>query len=229
RRPLPSPSWPMRPSTAAQPTCPAPRALVAQPSLAKSAMRDPINGSWHRSLGIGGLLGSSAPWFRTSLLLLLSGCTNGQPAGPGTLVFLIETMPANLDPRIGTDAQSQRLHSLLFSGLLERDVEMNLRGDLAERWESPDPLTFIFHLRRGVRFHNGLPLTAADVKFSYDSILSGQIHTPKRGTFRMLAAVDAPDPATVVFHLREPYASFLWNLARPAVGIVPAGSGADLA
>lgn len=203
-------------------------------------MRDPNNGSWRprQSIGIGGLLGSSAsracsasvlPWFLASLLPLLSGCSSGKPAGPGTVVFLIETMPANFDPRIGTDAQSQRLHSLLFSGLLERDMQMNLRGDLAERWESPDPLTFIFHLRRGVRFHNGLPLTAADVKFSYDSILSGAIRTPKRGTFRMVASIDAPDPATVVFHLREPYASFLWNLVRPAVGIVPAGSGADLA
>jgi len=138
-------------------------------------------------------------------------------------------MPANLDPRIGTDAQSQRLHSLLFSGLLERDAEMNLRGDLAERWESPDPLTYVFHLRRGARFHNGRPLTSADVKFTFDSILSGAIKTPKRGAFRMLAAVETPDAATVVFRLREPFASFLWNLARPSVGIVPADATADLA
>ncbi|HEX2712304.1 MAG TPA: ABC transporter substrate-binding protein, partial [Candidatus Acidoferrales bacterium] len=64
-------------------------------------------------------------------------------------------MPTNLDPRIGTDAQSQRLDSLIFSGLLERDAQMNLRGDLAERWETPDLLTYVFYLRRGVRFHDG--------------------------------------------------------------------------
>ena len=76
-------------------------------------------------------------------------------ADPNTVVFLIETMPANLDPRIGTDAQSQRLHSLIFSSLLERDENMDLRGDLASRWESPDPLTYVFHLREHVYFHDG--------------------------------------------------------------------------
>ena len=138
-------------------------------------------------------------------------------------------MPANLDPRIGTDAQSQHLGSLLFSSLLERDAQMNLRGDLAERWESPDPLTYVFHLRRGVRFHNGQPLTSADVKFTFDSILSGAVKTPKRGAFRVLAGVETPDAQTVIFRLREPYASFPWNLVRPAVGIVPAGTPADFA
>ena len=138
-------------------------------------------------------------------------------------------MPANLDPRIGTDAQSQHIDSLLFSGLLDRDAQMNLRGDLAESWESPDPLTYVFHLRRGVRFHNGRPLTSADVKYTFDSILSGAIKTPKRGSFRALASVETPDAQTVIFRLREPYASFPWNLVRPAVGIVPAGAGADFA
>jgi len=162
-----------------------------------------------------------------SVLLCLTGCSRHPAAEPGTVTFLIETMPANLDPRIGTDAWSQHLDSLLFSGLLQRDAQMNLRGDLAERWESPDPLTYVFHLRRGVRFHNGQPLTSADVKFTFDSILSGAVKTTKRGAFRMLAAVEAPDASTVVFRLREPFASFPWNLARPGVGIVPASAGGD--
>jgi len=164
-----------------------------------------------------------------TFLLLHASCSSPQAADPGTVTFLIDTMPANLDPRIGTDAQSQRLHSLVFSGLLERDAEMNLHGDLAERWESPDPLTYVFHLRRGVRFHNGRELTSVDVKSTFDSILSGAIKTPKRGAFRTLAAVETPDAATVVFRLREPFASFLWNLTRPSVGIVPADAAADFA
>ncbi len=172
---------------------------------------------------------SLLPCLLASVLLLLTGCSRSPAAEPGRVTFLIETMPANLDPRIGTDAQSQHLDSLLFSGLLERDAQMNLRGDLAERWEAPDPLTYVFHLRRGVRFHNGQPLTSADVKFTFDSILSGAVKTTKRGTFRMLAAVEAPDASTVVFRLREPFASFPWNLVRPGVGIVPAGAGADFA
>ena len=172
---------------------------------------------------------SLLPCLLASVLLLLTGCSRNPAAEPGRVTFLIETMPANLDPRIGTDAWSQRLDSLLFSGLLERDAQMDLRGDLAERWEAPDPLTYVFHLRRGVRFHNGQPLTSTDVKFTFDSILSGAVKTTKRGTFRMLAAVEAPDASTVVFRLREPFASFPWNLVRPGVGIVPAGAGADFA
>src|SRR5712692_8461528 len=163
------------------------------------------------------------PCLLASLLLLFAGCSPNRAAEPDTINFLIETMPANLDPRIGTDAQSQHVDSLLFSGLLDRDAQMNLRGDLAESWESPDPLTYVFHLRRGVRFHNGRPLTSADVKYTFDSILSGAIKTPKRGSFRALASVETPDAQTVIFHLREPYASFPWNLVRPAVGLVPAG------
>lgn len=155
-------------------------------------------------------------------LLFLAGCGSGRTAPePGTLVFLIETMPANLDPRIGTDAQSQYLDSLIFSGLVQRDAQMNLQPDLAERWDIPNPLTYIFHLRRGVRFHNGQPLVAADVKYTFDSILSGAVKTPKRGTFPMVESVEAPDDSTVIFRLREPFASLLWNLTRPGVGIVP--------
>ncbi len=159
----------------------------------------------------------------------LAACSRSPATAPGTVTFLIESMPASLDPRIGADVQSERLHSLLFSGLVERDARMNIQGDLAETWETPDPLTYVFHLRRGVQFHDGRPLTSADVKFTFDSILSNAISAPKRSSFRMVKQIDAPDPATVIFHLSEPYASFLWNLARPAMGIVPQGAGADFA
>ena len=171
-----------------------------------------------------------APYSALLIVLCVSLATcSSRPAESNSVVFLIETMPANLDPRIGTDAQSQRLHSLIFSGLLQRDAQMNPQPDLAERWETPDPLTYIFRLRRGVRFHDGRSLTSADVKFTFDSILRGEIKTPKRGAFRMVAGIDAPDDFTVVFHLKEPFASFLWNLVRPAVGIVPADAPADFA
>ncbi len=168
-----------------------------------------------RLVALGLLLTASAAF-------VLSCASNS--ADPGTVIFLIPTMPTDLDPRIGVDAQSERIHSLLFSGLLERDEQMNLRGDLADRWENPDPLTYVFHLRQGVRFHDGRALTSADVKFTFDSIQNGSVSTLKRGAYRTISAIEAPDPGTVIFHLTEPNASLLWNLARPAIGIVPAGS-----
>ena len=136
-------------------------------------------------------------------------------------------MPTNLDPRIGTDAVSQRLDSLIFSSLVELDAQRIPRGDLAERWETPDAVTYVFHLRSGVKFHDGRPLTSADVKYTFDSILDRTVTSPKRGSLAMIRSIDAPDAATVIFHLQEPYAGFLWAIARPTVGIVPAGSGAD--
>jgi peptide/nickel transport system substrate-binding protein len=160
----------------------------------------------------------------------LAGCGNGRNSREaGTVNFLIESMPANLDPRIGTDAQSQHLDGLIFDGLVSLDARMNIVPDLAERWESPDPRTYVFHLRPGVKFHDGRALTSADVKFTFDSLMSGALNSLKRGTFPMLESVEAPDAATIVFHLSEPYASFVWNLTGMVMGIVPAGSGQEVA
>lgn len=160
----------------------------------------------------------------------LAGCrTSGDSALPNTLTFLIESMPTNLDPRIGTDAQSEDLDGLIFDGLLQRDAQMNLVPDLAESWETPDPQTYVFHLRHGVKFHDGRALTSADVKFTLDSIREGSLQTPKRGAFRLVDSVKTPDDSTVVVHLSEPYSSFLYNVTRLAIGIVPRGSGAAFA
>jgi peptide/nickel transport system substrate-binding protein len=161
-----------------------------------------------------------------AIAIFLGGCkSTSQASEPGTVNFLIESMPTNLDPRIGTDAQSQHLDGLIFDGLVKLDAQMNIVPDLAERWESPDPLTYVFHLRQGVKFHDGRLLTSADVKYTFDSLMSGEVKSVKRGTFPMLESVDTPDAGTVIFHLREPYASFVWNLTPMAMGIVPAGSG----
>lgn len=158
--------------------------------------------------------------------IFAAGCKGtGEASEPGTVNFLIESMPTNLDPRIGNDAQSQHLDGLIYDGLVQLDPQMNIVPDLAERWEAPNPRTYVFHLRRGVKFHDGRPFTSADVKYTFDSLLSGEVTSVKRGTFPMLESVDTPDPYTVVFHLSGPYSSFVWNLTTMAMGIVPAGAG----
>ena len=160
------------------------------------------------------------------LCVVLGGCGNVK-RGPGEIVFLIDTNPANLDPRFATDGQSQRIDALIFDGLLERDAEMNLHGDLAESWETPNPLTYVFHLREGVRFHDGRPVTAADVKATFEYMMDAGNRSPKRGAFRMVARVEAPDARTVIFRLKEPAAAFPLNTIRGVVGIVPADAGSD--
>jgi peptide/nickel transport system substrate-binding protein len=156
-----------------------------------------------------------------------AGCSHQPAHDPTSLTFLIESNPTNLDPRYATDSYSQRIDGLLFSGLLQRDAQMNLHGDLADTWEIPDPLTYIFHLHPGVHFNDGHRLTSADVKSTFDFILNPANRSPKRGAFRLVASIDAPDPVTVIFHLKEPYASFPVNLVRSTTGIVPANAPAD--
>jgi len=155
-------------------------------------------------------------------LALNTGCA--RKPDPNTFVMIIENSPTNLDPRVGTDAQSQRIYKLMFDALVQKDEHFNLRPMLAERWEIPDPLTYIFHIRHGVTFHDGRPLTARDVKFTLDSMRDGTLRTPKAATFRPIKSIDVPDDYTVIVRLSEPFAAMLWNVSDGAIGIVPAGS-----
>ena len=169
-----------------------------------------------------------------SLLLVCAasfyGCARGaNPGEPGTVNFLIEATPTNLDPRIGVDAFSEHIDGLIFDSLVAHDPQLNVVPDLAQKWETPGPTTYVFHLKPNVKFHDGRPFTSADVKFTFDSIMSGGVKTAKAGSFRIVESIEAPDDLTVAFHLREPYASFLWDLTKPGIGIVPQGSGAELA
>jgi len=160
----------------------------------------------------------------------MSGCNRGKnPGEPGTVNFLIESAPTNLDPRIGVDAFSEHLDGLIFDSLVGHDQQLSIVPDLAAKWETPNPTTYVFHLKPNVRFHDGHPLTSADVEFTFDSIASGAVKTAKAGSFRIIQSIETPDPMTVIFRLREPYASFLWDLTKPGIGIVPQGSGPELA
>lgn len=159
-------------------------------------------------------------------VLCLLGCGARKPP-PGMVTMLIESSPANLDPRIGTDGQAEHIDALIFDPLVWRDAHFGLQPGLATSWANPDPLTWIFHLRSGVRFSDGRPLTSRDVKWTVDSIMNGTVISVKAGSYTSLDRIDAPDPATVIFHLKTPDPSLLFNLCDGAIGIVPYGSGRD--
>jgi peptide/nickel transport system substrate-binding protein len=161
-----------------------------------------------------------------TIVALLSSCSG--KLDPDTLVMIIEASPTNLDPRVGLDAYSERIDGLIFDDLLERDEHLSVKPALAESWEIPNPLTYIFHLHRGVKFHDGRPLTSRDVKWTFDSLLQGKIRSTKAAVYRFVDHIEAPDDYTVVFHLKEPFATLLWNLSDGAIGIVPYGSGDEI-
>lgn len=145
-----------------------------------------------------------------------------------TLVMIIESSPTNLDPRIGIDAQSERIDNLIFDDLLSRGDDLNVAPGLAERWEVPDPLTYVFHLHHGARFHDGRPLSSRDVKWTFDSLLQGKIRSTKAAVYKFVDHIEASDDDTVVFHMKEADATLLWNLSDGAMGIVPFGSGDEM-
>jgi len=145
-----------------------------------------------------------------------------------TLVMVIESSPTNLDPRVGLDAWSERIDNLIFDDLLSRGDNLNVAPGLAATWEVPDPLTYVFHLHRGVKFHDGRPLTSRDVKWTFDSLLQGKIRSTKAAVYRFVDHIDAPDDSTVIFHMKEVDSTLLWNMSDGAIGIVPYGSGDEM-
>ncbi len=168
------------------------------------------------------------PVLGTFLLIgSLLSCSN--PPDPNTLVMVIESSPTNLDPRVGQDAQSERIDNLIFDDLLSRGNNLDVAPGLAERWEIPDPLTYIFYLHHGVRFHDGRPLTSRDVKWTFDSLLQGKVRSTKAAAYRFVDHIDAPDDFTVILHMKGPDAALLWNISDGAIGIVPYGSGDEIA
>jgi peptide/nickel transport system substrate-binding protein len=161
------------------------------------------------------------------LILFLPSCTTHTSAAPDVITIALDQPPTNLDPRIGVDASSERLFQIMFSSLVKKDEHSRIEPDLATSWDNPDPKTYIFHLRRGVQFHDGRPLTSKDVVFTFQSILDRSVQTSKLGTFDRIDSMEAPDPYTVVFKLKEVFAPFLWNLGGGVIGIIPEGSGPD--
>jgi peptide/nickel transport system substrate-binding protein len=159
-------------------------------------------------------------------LFPLLSCSSKPDAN--TLVMIIESSPTNLDPRVGIDAQSERIDNLIFDDLLSRGDDLNVAPGLAERWEIPDPLTYVFHLHQGAKFHDGRPLTSRDVKWTFDSLLQGKIRSTKSAVYKYVDHVEALDDATVVFHMKEQDATLLWNLSDGAIGVVPYGSGDEM-
>ncbi len=168
--------------------------------------------------------------FPLCVMFFLIGCRSAI-RDPHTLVFLIESSPANLDPRIGTDAQSQRIAALLFDGLVARDASFQFTPALAERWEQPNPTTLVFHLRSGIHFHDGRTLTARDVTWTIETMLNaarpGGVITPKAASYASIETIESADEHTVILHLKHPDNFLLNNLSTGAIGIVPQGSGRD--
>ncbi|MCH9640815.1 MAG: ABC transporter substrate-binding protein [Actinomycetia bacterium] len=151
-----------------------------------------------------------------ALLVALTGCSTGQRVdlgggAAGNLVAAIAGEPDQLDPHRTTAYFSFEVLENVFDTLVEPDENLQMQPALAKSWEvSPDGLTWTFHLRDGVTFHDGTPLTADDVVFSYRRIMDENLANVDK--FSAVTAVEAPDPSTVVIRTDRPVPNMLTNL-----------------
>jgi len=148
------------------------------------------------------------------------------PRKGGVLLAVIGADPPSLDPHQESTFANIQLVAPLYSLLLQIDPfnYPKIIGDVATDWKiSPDGLAYTFKLRSGIRFHDGSPLTSADVKATYDKIVSPPegVASVRKEAYTAVERIDAPDPTTVVFKLKFPSASLLGNLASPWNVIYP--------
>jgi peptide/nickel transport system substrate-binding protein len=148
------------------------------------------------------------------------------PRRGGVLLAAIGADAPSLDPHQEQTFATIELVAPLYSTLIQIDPlnYPKIIGDAATEWKiAADGLTYTFTLRQGIRFHDGSPLTATDVKATYDKIVfpPAGVRSIRKNAYNAVASIEAPDPSTVVFKLKFPSASLLGNLASPWNVIYP--------
>lgn len=143
-----------------------------------------------------------------------------EPKQGGALKVGITQQVLNLDPHVATAFSSFRVMEQIYEGLLRFDNQLQLQPALAESWTiSPDGREYTFKLRPGVKFHDGTPLTAEDVKYSFERVLNPETSSPQRSRIALIEAMEVLSPTEIKFTLREPFAPFLDTM--PLISIVP--------
>ncbi|MBM4342981.1 MAG: ABC transporter substrate-binding protein [Deltaproteobacteria bacterium] len=159
--------------------------------------------------------------FVASLFAALGAACQPAPQ-PGTVVVAVDAPVKDLDPRLAVDGPSARLSRLVFRGLTQVDDHGNPALDLAAEVTLVTPLLARVRVRGDARFHDSRPVTAADVAYTYTSVMEPAFGTPIAGEFRKrFAAVlaDPHDPLVAHLHLRRPLATLWTDLV---LGIAPA-------
>ena len=141
--------------------------------------------------------------------------SNGAPAYGDMLVEGSIGDASNLLPALASDSASRDVIDLVYNGLIKSNANLNLVGDLAESWEvSPDRLTLTFHLRKGVRWHDGAPFTARDVMFTYQLMIDPNTKTPYGEDFKQVKKAQVIDEFTFRVEYARPLAPALlsWSM-----------------
>jgi peptide/nickel transport system substrate-binding protein len=161
-------------------------------------------------------------WLLLAIAVAVSVPVLRAGAAPGkvTLTIGVDQEVIGLDPNKVTAFSSFRRVDLLYNKLVTYDAGLHVVGDLAESWDNPDSRTYVFHLRHGVRFHDGAEMTSADVVYTINRILDPKTASPGRSYIDVIDTVNAPDKYTVRLGLKYPLASLLSGLASGNAAIV---------
>jgi peptide/nickel transport system substrate-binding protein len=138
--------------------------------------------------------------------------------------------PPHLDPTAGAAAAiDEVVYANIFEGLTRFGPDGEILPALARSWDlSEDGLTYTFHLNEGVIFHDGAPLTASDVVFSFERAMGEDSVNAQKGLFASIKTVQAPDDLTVVIELENPNGNFPVNMAwGDAVIVSPETAGGN--
>lgn len=154
---------------------------------------------------------------------LLAACSVPESPEPNVAVIAIGNDPGQLNPAITTAAHVHAVADSMFNGLVALDADLSPVPDLATDWEVLDyGRAYRFHLAEGVRWHDGMPFTSEDVRFTFEDVLLKFHARTRAGLASILSAIETPDPATVVFRFDEPYAPLLQRLDVTEAPILPA-------
>ncbi|MDB5511598.1 MAG: transporter substrate-binding protein [Enterovirga sp.] len=154
--------------------------------------------------------------------LLLALPLSAQAAPKTTLAIGMGVEPTGLDPTIAAPVAIREVTwANLFEGLVKLDSSGRVGPLLAKTWEvSADGLVYTFRLQEGVKFHDGTPMTSADVKFSLDRARAPTSTNAQKQIFAPIDAVETPDASTAVVKLKQPSGNFLYFLSWGDAAIV---------
>ncbi len=142
---------------------------------------------------------------------------DGDSAVKDTLVVAIPESPSYMDPQVQASIATFRVTTQMFDRLVSLDNDMNLIPGLAESWDVVDERTTVFHLRQGVKFHNGEEMTSEDVKYSLERCIAND---GVNYNYLIIDTNTCDDDYTVTITTKEPFNALLPRLTLDAASII---------
>src|SRR4029079_10266859 len=163
------------------------------------------------------------------LVGMMASAAQAQGRKDSAVIGMVLEPAPGLDPTMAAAAAiGQVVHYNVLEGLTKIEMDGKVTPLLAESWSiEPDGKTYTFRLRKGVKFQDGEPFDASDVKFSFERAKAeGSTNKAKKAVFDNMAAVDAPDPHTVILLLDHPDGNFLFRMGENTAVILDPKSAA---